>query len=1746
MQNKKCSRLIALLLAVVLVIGVVPGQVFADTGSAVSSENTGSAPGDQSLVDEDDTQSGTVTGQDPASLNGGQQTGEKQTDGKQGDETDQLTPPTNTDDNKGPDGDTEVPEPTKVTDPTKDTDSTQDTDPTKDTDSTQDTDPTKDTDPTQDTDPTKDTDPTQVTEPTQDTEPTDPTDPPEEEEDKIKLVVFQDGNGNELWQIEVPKGSVLWTDDDQTPWTDMEEKDWTAEQEEGEEKEPEQWSAPADFTLDQQEHKEISVTRYLVSKAEGDKPARYYYTFTIGDVFYFTYGGELPTLDGSTFIAWKDESGSFVIDDDVTFLPEFEQEQVQTISVVSWNWVDEQEMLGEIDGVWGIGLPGVNQENPLTQEALAELLTMLPQQITATTETGEEVTLKVEWDLSVIPENADSGEYVLQAKIVDPSYVLAVDAPALTLTLQLGQTQTFTELPSGTPPHEDRIIPGVSPNGTTIDLFDYWITGQLNADDSNGPDFLNQGINANHALLFGADMKNNYGSWNEWTGNEGGVRAKIVSEDLGKDGYPTLNNLDTNEVWSLRGRNGSESLAYLFDTSSFDGKARYPDVQGLLQVDKDGYYYYDSTENYAVYYDNLKSFVLYDLPGVRTGGQGDAGQFFPFNEAAESISDNNMNNVVSTDRSLNHYFGIHMSTRFVQQNGGYTDSTQETAVTYEFTGDDDVWIFIDGKLVGDLGGIHSAASISINFATGVIKVNGETQEQTLGEILKTRSDTLPNDSYHTLDFFYLERGNVDSNMKLKYNLVTIPESSVIKVDQLGNRIPDVTFGLYAADNLTNAIATGTTDGSGEFVFLREEGGSQYPITIQELHNKYSGAVDSEGNNLILKEIGTPVGYRPVGDIGLKFAVSDNGEVLLLSNDTWTEGAYAMSKVTATTANTIKLETSNTAGAHDDVTLVGQDAVENPLMFAVVLQKQSDGNTWLPISGDPIGGWYVQPDSSWGSVLAAAKDNPYIFQLASSGAYQVEVSNLPGDITTYYYVCGDEDTAKYTIAYYYTKAATLAEATAQNTWRIDSDTNDQGYKVSRVFSMDVYVSNIKNYLLVQKVNDEGKPVNDAAFALYEEDSVIVSGDTVTIPESATPYDTLTTQYITNPLELEGGGLFPSTKSVLPEGEYYLVETAAPTGYKKLVSKPIHVVVDDTGVYADAGVANDNVTVLRGVGSVVRSMVQFAAGDNVDTTLHNIKAALATDVSYNAAGGGGFSWNDPNWDSQDVLHLEYDNEGGRLDYGPHDQGGKLALATDVGWSKLLIQQCDKQHNAALGGNWTDLSGRDITKLFSGTVTVRVVNDRTGNLKISKTVGGENPPDDAEFTFTVNVTDDATPLNGTFNTKSGTGNGTITFTEGKAEVTLKHSESLTILGLPYNADYTVTEKAVSGYSTDIQVSGDGLEGNNGKKTGQVTVTGKIPHCTTEGQAVTLDYTNTYDGTAKVSLEGTKTFLGRTNSTETFTFTLTAGNNTTQEAITNNKVELPTNHEVSIAGEGDFTFDVITFKEAGTYTFNIKEKTPEADSDIAYDRHTAVATVVIKKTGDVLEVESVTYTNAGAPFADDVAKEDKAAFTNAAASLTISKTVTGAMGDRDKPFDFQITVTQDGTPVTGSFPISNGKPITLDGQGKGTFQLKHGESIKIYGLPVGASYTISEPDAGKDGYTTKVATNKGNAVDAPDHSASGTVTDALQTVAFTNNRETGVNTGIWLDTTPMILAVLVVFAAGAVLLLTRGRGRRGGKYAR
>lgn len=611
--------------------------------------------------------------------------------------------------------------------------------------------------------------------------------------------------------------------------------------------------------------------------------------------------------------------------------------------VAAWEWVDEQDALQESDGIWVMEMPGVSQDNPLTHDALKE---RLPAQINATMGDKSETTLDLTWDLTGIPETgAVSGEYTLTASLgripqqdeggdadtsasdeaetsgeedntagegdtagdisiqsgdtAEPSdkYALADGANPLKITVKLdyeeplsGSDGTDTD-PSGTEgtPFSNHVVtPNETyPSGTMINLFDYWVVERYTADNTDPSNNSQLGINNGHALVFRVGSAS--GSWNAWTGANNGPRFDIVKKMLDDNGYPALNDL---------GGQYSESLNYLFDPEiNHNGKLSFPNVGGLLQVDEDGYYYYNSQENYAWFNEETKEFVLYDTWGIQAGGSSPKGQFFPFVNPTTVLTENDgaltQANINSKNAAINHYFGLTMSTRFVQKNGGTIYGQQP--VTYNFSGDDDVWIFIDDVLVADLGGIHDMCSVQIDFSTGKIVIYRDVDRDNkyddgsdveyecttlkaqfvaaLGEESLAagdwNGDTFADDTYHTLKFFYLERGNTDSNMSLKFNLIPIPESEITKVDQLGNKLEDVTFELYPAQKANDGtysilssyadhpIWTGTTESDGSLVIWDDATNS--PLVFQELANIYGT------NYFILHEAEAPSGYRKIAD-----------------------------------------------------------------------------------------------------------------------------------------------------------------------------------------------------------------------------------------------------------------------------------------------------------------------------------------------------------------------------------------------------------------------------------------------------------------------------------------------------------------------------------------------------------------------------------------------------------------------------------------------------------------------------------------------------------------------------------------------------------------------------------------------------------------------------------------------------------------------------------------------------------------
>ena len=132
-----------------------------------------------------------------------------------------------------------------------------------------------------------------------------------------------------------------------------------------------------------------------------------------------------------------------------------------------------------------------------------------------------------------------------------------------------------------------------------------------------------------------------------------------------------------------------------------------------------------------------------------------------------------------------------MSAKFIQPKDGKINGNN---MVFEFSGDDDVWVYIDGVLVLDIGGVHNAASGSINFANGNVTVgnNNNLNLRQLFADAKTTGDFVSGENrfadytMHTINFYYLERGEGDSNCKLKFNLPTVPKKSVTVEKQLSN------------------------------------------------------------------------------------------------------------------------------------------------------------------------------------------------------------------------------------------------------------------------------------------------------------------------------------------------------------------------------------------------------------------------------------------------------------------------------------------------------------------------------------------------------------------------------------------------------------------------------------------------------------------------------------------------------------------------------------------------------------------------------------------------------------------------------------------------------------------------------------------------------------------------------------------------------------------------------------------------
>lgn len=1283
--------------------------------------------------------------------------------------------------------------------------------------------------------------------------------------------------------------------------------------------------------------------------------------------------------------------------------------------------------------------------------------------------------------------------------------VLAVPLAACALMFGATSASADQAVPFG-----NHTVQTVNPTGTTVNLFDYWVVdgdndSSANINNDNGNN--NTGINKGHQLKFNGGAGTGI---NKWTGKSdiGGFgRLSFVKNTL-VNGYPSIN-AGTYTSYNTSGAYTDESLAYLFNSDSQangkqNGKAVYNNVKGLFQL-KGGYYVYDSygsNGNYAVYNHTTNSFDVYDKAGVYKDSVSDAnrGQFFPFDSAGKVFKENDgqlspIGITDGTNDKLNHHFGMSMTTEFVQPTGGKT--TDNNDMVFKFSGDDDVWVYIDGVLVGDLGGIHEKATLDINFATGVVRVghidgaNGSPKyfpDTTIKAMFKAagadttnfRDNTFRDSTKHTLSFFYLERGAGASNMSLKFNLTTLPSSELEKVDQNGEAVQGATFALYRSDPNWNAqgeaIARGTTDANGQLVLLNSDG------SVLSFDNQHS-----EGHDyFVLKEVGLPPGYRSSltssttakrGELHLQYkpaAASGTGGVVVAPQTTvttaddnqwtgsrmWLNGGYLAAKETIS----LPEDTQDNKGK----------AIRSGTTFAVVLKRtdksmgDTDESAWTAVTGNPLSGYTLcSTHGIAGAVEAAKSADTNVFAVNTKGDYEVSVSSLPGDIETYAAMLQDKSQADYTVAVYHTTASSLAEATIDNTSMVQYQT------INRQFSTVIHLTNVQNRLFVQKVDDLGKPVNGATFELYQAKDV--TGDSPSayaIKSGATPYDTVQANGMTYPYDIEGAACFPldsANNAPLVKGTYYLRESKSPDGYE-INSTITKVIVDDSGVYVDAGDVDDGVRSMSGPGSLIASLAQFGSPDSIDNTLTHIKGKLqsATDDA-----SGNLTWGQASTAegvtpslTDNLMHMRYDKttQGTRSvlryveDGGARD--GQLAtIFADTGINRMaLYQEDDPAYIDDASKTRTELGTLQLNHLFTTGTAVQYADRRVARLQVTKTVTADDgltaPTKDADgkdltFTFKFALPESQKGYEAHVFDANGNAVGKSFTLKNGGTHSIKAGETICVYDLQKDDNYSVSELTTKGEessgnvlasivntvtgSADESVLPAGFSlvkrkvgGEEQSGTGN-TIEGKIV-ALAGGQIPaenTLEFTNNYSANrvtleAKNGLSAKKVLEGRDWADgDSFTAQLTADDGVPMPSGAKSKVAT-----VELTNDQPATFGDITYTKPGTYTYTIKEVIPGSDAGadgISYSAAVYTATVVVEDNhAGALAVASVKVVqecdDAGADTKTDVAGK-VATFTN-----------------HYNTHEAKITIHAQKilTDNAGSFPLSqNAFSFTLEGVG-------------------------------------------------------------------------------------------------------------------
>ena len=302
-------------------------------------------------------------------------------------------------------------------------------------------------------------------------------------------------------------------------------------------------------------------------------------------------------------------------------------------------------------------------------------------------------------------------------------------------------------------------------------------------------------------------IPNNRSNHNIYPG-EGVVTPGIYSSSIGQLLFSTDNVYDPATGTGVIGKTYLGTGDHLFQIENDPNSPYY------------GYYYYDSARNAASYNQSNGRFYVYDYLSATSDSIGSSySDFLPLNspyannngktvgtynyagvdgeyagvphyryDSKYNSGDHNSANNVQTDYA----YGMRSDVKFYLPNEPGSDGNKDlygNDMQFRFSGDDDLWVLIDGQLVLDIGGIHGAEDGVIDFSTGQVTVQGN-QQTSLMDLGIGAGD-------HTMTVLYLERGSSRSNCSIYFNLAPRFSLQIKKEDVLTQQLLDGTrFTVY--------------------------------------------------------------------------------------------------------------------------------------------------------------------------------------------------------------------------------------------------------------------------------------------------------------------------------------------------------------------------------------------------------------------------------------------------------------------------------------------------------------------------------------------------------------------------------------------------------------------------------------------------------------------------------------------------------------------------------------------------------------------------------------------------------------------------------------------------------------------------------------------------------------------------------------------------------------------------------------